>query len=156
MASSHQGSFKEYVELTPNNGAGTRIVANTIEWNLPKTGIVKSALIKFVFSGATMDAGAVAGDIYTWYKGLVSARVCNTLQLRTYSRVLLELTGDMIEELIERSPLKQHHGVLGGNGSVLLMLLDDFFMERQIASRLTNMGLLLPHMPLVRLIKILN
>ena len=114
MASSHQGSFKECVELTPNNGAGTGIVANTIEWNLPKTGIIKSALIKFVFSGSTMAAGAVVGHIYTWYKGLVSARVCNTLQLRTHSRVLLELTGDMIEELIERSPLKQHYGVVCG------------------------------------------
>ena len=44
-----------------------------------------------------MAAGAVVGDIYTWYKGLVSARVYNTLQLRTHSRVLLELTGDMID-----------------------------------------------------------
>ena len=58
MASSHQGSFKECVELTPNNGAATGIVANTIEWDLPKTGIIKLAWIKFVFSGSTMAAGA--------------------------------------------------------------------------------------------------
>jgi hypothetical protein len=96
QAPSHAGQYRELFTIQ-SQSAITPAAANTVSWVLPKAGVLKSAFLRFRFTGASATAHALV------FADNMAAAIVESIALSTNSRRLLEIDSNMIVQMVDRN-----------------------------------------------------